>query len=121
MNNRRTARIMDIKNIDIYNLPKWFSDLLEEVDLLCEEALAGSVSYQKIKEERYCLLNQYSFLLKLVDKDKITEPLELTLEETNALSRFFVLEYDKARTENIQLYLLGGSHVLKLLRALGGI
>ena len=87
MNNRRTARIMDIKNIDIYNLPKWFNDFLEEVDLLCEEALAGSVSYQ-IKEERCCLLNQYDFLLKLVDKDKIAEPLELTLEETNAFSRF---------------------------------
>lgn len=121
MNNRRADRGMDIKNIDLYNLPKWFSYLLEEVDLLCEEALAGSVSYQKIKEERCCLLNQYSFLLKLADKDKIAESLELTQEETDALSRFFALEYDKARIENIQMYLLGGSHVMKLLWALGEI
>lgn len=49
LDNRRADRGMDIKNIDIYNLPKWFSDLLEEVDLLCEEALADSVSYQKLK------------------------------------------------------------------------
>lgn len=121
LDNRRAGRGMDIKNIDLYNLPKWFSGLLEEVDFLCEEALAGSVSYQKLKEERCCLLNQYDFLLKLADKDKIAEPLELTQEETDALSRFFALEYDKARTENIQMYLLGGSHVLKLLRALEGI
>ncbi len=121
LDNRRADRGMDIKNIGLYNLPKWFSYLLEEVDLLYEEALADSVSYQKIKEKRCCLLNQYSFLLELTDKDKIAEPLELTQEETDALSRFLVLEYDKARTENIQMYLLGGSHVLKLLRALGGI
>ena len=121
MENGRADSGTDITNIDLYNLPKWFSDLLEEVDLLCEEALAGSVSYQKLKEERCCLLNQYDFLLILADKDRIAEPLELTQEETDALSRFFALEYDKARTENIQMYLLGGSHVLKLLRTLEGI
>ena len=36
MDNRRADRGMDIKNIDLYNLPKWFSDLLEEVDFLYE-------------------------------------------------------------------------------------
>ena len=34
MGNAKGATIMDIKNIDIYNLPKWFSDIIEEVDIL---------------------------------------------------------------------------------------
>lgn len=48
--------VMDIKNIDIYNLPRWFSDIIAEVDILCEEALRSSVSYSKITEERYAYL-----------------------------------------------------------------
>lgn len=26
-------KIMDIRNIDIYNMPKWLSNIMEEVDL----------------------------------------------------------------------------------------
>lgn len=110
--------VLDIKNIDIYNLPKWFSDIIEEVDILCEEALRSSVSYSRITEERYSILDKYDFISRLADDGVIEEPMELTAGETKALSRFFTLEIEKARAESIQMYLLGGSHIFKLLRAL---
>ena len=109
---------MNIKNIDIYNLPVWFSNIIEEADILCEEALKESVFYNMIIEERSSLLDRYGFISKLKDNDMITEPLKLTYEETKVLSRFFALEYDKARAESIQMYLLGGKHVFKLLQTL---
>lgn len=118
MKNAKGATIMDIKNIDIYNLPKWFSDIIEEVDILCIEALEGSVSYNKVTEEWYRILNRYRFISKLMDEDITEEPMDLTAEETKALSRIFALERDKARAESIQMYLLGCSHIFKLLRAL---
>ena len=67
---------MDIKNIDIYNLPKWFSDIIEEVDILCEEALRSSVSYSRITEERYSILDKYDFISRLTDDGVIEEPME---------------------------------------------
>ena len=118
MGNAKGATIMDIKNIDIYNLPKWFSDIIEEVDILCEEALRSSVSYSRITEERYKILDKHDFISKLTDDGGVDEPMELTARETKALSRFFALEYDKARAESIQMYLLGCSHIFKLLRVL---
>ena len=109
--------VMDIKNIDIYNLPRWFSDIIAEVDILCDEALSSSVSYSRIAEERYGILHKYDFISKLDDGD-MEEPLELTAGETKALSRFIALEHDMARAESIQMYLLGCSHIFKLLRTL---
>ena len=109
---------MDIKNIDIYSLPKWFSDIIEEVDILCEEALRNSVSYSKITEERYRILDKHGFISRLTDDGVVDEPMELTAGETKLLSRFFALEYDKARAESIQMYLLGCGHIFKLLRTL---
>ena len=53
-----------------------------------------------------------------MDEDITEEPMDLTAEETKALSRIFALERDKARAESIQMYLLGCSHIFKLLRAL---
>lgn len=118
MKNAKGANIMDIKNIDIYNLPKWFSDIIAEVDILCIEALESSVSYNKVTEEWYRILNRHRFISKLMDEDIAEEAMDLTAEETKALSRIFALERDKARAESIQMYLLGCSHIFKLLRAL---
>ena len=115
---QKGAIAMDIRNIDIYNLPKWFSDIIEEIDILCEEALRSSVSYSKITEERYRILDKHDFISRLTDDGGVEEPMELTAGETKALSRFFTLEYDKARAESIQMYLLGCSHIFKLLRML---
>ena len=80
--------------------------------------MEGSVSYNKVTEEWYRILNRYRFISKLMDEDITEEPMDLTAEETKALSRIFALERDKARAESIQMYLLGCSHIFKLLRAL---
>lgn len=40
-------------------------------------------------------------------EDIAKEAMDLTAEETKALSRIFALERDKARAESIQMYLLG--------------
>lgn len=109
---------MDIKNIDIYNLPKWFGEIIEEADILCEEALRSSVSYSRIIEERYSILDEHSFISRLADDGGVGEPMELAAGEIKALSRYLTLENDKARTESIQMYLLGCSHIFKLFRAL---
>lgn len=118
MQDKKGGIAMDIKNIDIYNLPKWFSDIIEEVDILCEETLRSSISYSKITKERNSILDKHDFISRLTDDGVVEEPMELTAEETKALSRFFELEYGKARTESIQMYLLGCSHIFKLLRTL---
>lgn len=47
--------------------------------------------------------------------------MELSVEETKALSRYISLENDKAKAERIQMYLLGCSHIFKLLRMLEGM
>lgn len=109
---------MNLKNIDIYDLPVWFGSIIEEVDILCAESLGESVSYHKITEERFRLLERHRFLTKLADNDGLDEPLKLTDEETKALSRFFALEYDKARAESIQMYLLGAKHIIRVLQSL---
>lgn len=111
-------KIMDIKNINIYNMPKWFSNIMEEVDLLCKEALESSVSYNKITEEQYRIVDRHRFVSKLAVSDTVEESMELSAEESKALSRFISLENDKAKAEGIQMYLLGCSHIYKLLRSL---
>lgn len=118
MEDKKGGIAMDIKNIDIYNLPKWFRDIIEEVDILCDEALESSVSYNKITEERHSILGKHSFILRLIDDVDVEEPMELSAGETKALSRFFALENDRTRAESIQMYLLGCSHIYKLLWAL---
>lgn len=81
------------------------------------EALRSSISYSRITEECYSILNKYNFILRLDDGD-MEEPIELTAEETKALFRFIALKHDKARAESIQMYLLSCSHIFKLLRTL---
>lgn len=44
--------------------------------------------------------------------------MELSVEETKALSRYILLENDRAKAVRIQAYLLGCSHILRLLRTL---
>lgn len=121
MKDDKRDKIMDIKNIDIYNMPKWFSSIMEEVDLLCKEALESSVSYNKIIEEQYRIVDRHRFIYRLMDDESVDESVKLSVGEIEALSRFISLEDDKARAENIQMYLLGCSHIYKLLRTLGGI
>lgn len=44
--------------------------------------------------------------------------MNLTVSELEALSRFWRLETDWKDMENLQMYLLGGRHMLELLQLL---
>ncbi|MGI6094925.1 MAG: hypothetical protein ACOYBL_05770 [Lachnospiraceae bacterium] len=45
-------------------------------------------------EEVHELLDKHRFLSTIADSDEIVEPMNLSLEETEALSRFWALEVD---------------------------
>ena len=88
---------MKIEDIDIYHLPLWACAVVDEIDKL---------------------LFKYPFISKLIDRDEIEEPMDLTLEQTKALSRFLALDADREDYERIQLYLMGCQHTIEVLQLL---
>lgn len=111
---------MRISEIDLYHLPGWMNAVFEQVEKQCEEELEWeSETYRKIIKEEHTLLDQYSFLSTLVDGDKITENMELTVEEVRALSRFLALEDDRREIEAMKYFLLGGREVVEMMELLG--
>ena len=49
---------------------------------------------------------------------KSKTPMDLTLEQTKALSRFLALDADREDYERIQLYLMGCQHTIEVLQLL---
>lgn len=64
------------------------------------------------------ILDKYRFISTIIDGDTITKPMNLTVSELEALSRFWRVETDRKDMENLQMYLLGGRHMLELLQLL---
>ena len=64
------------------------------------------------------MLNE-RFLSTIADSDEIVEPMNLSLEETKALSRFWALEVDRMSMEMVQMYLLGCRSMWELMELLG--
>ena len=64
------------------------------------------------------LLFQYPFISKLIDRDEIEEPMELSIKKAKALSRFLALDADREDYERIQLYLMGCQHTIEMLQLL---
>lgn len=100
---------MKIEDMDIYHLPLWIYAVEDEISEGCKNQLKVSPEYCRIEEESNKLLFNYPFISKLIDRDEIKEPLNLTLEQTKALSRFLALDSDREDYERIQLYLMGVS------------
>lgn len=110
---------MKIDDIDIYHLPKWLEGIFEGVESLCHETLKKeSEAYRKILNETDDLLERHRVISTNVDGDKINEPLELSVEEAKALSRFCHLESNRKELEAIQIYLIGAKHMLELMELL---
>ncbi len=108
---------MKLKNFTTYDLPLWLNAAVEELEHRCiEELKEENLFYNEVLEESSKLLKQYRFLSTLSDRDPVTEPMELSLEETKALSRFLILENDRRDMESIQAYLLGFRHALEVLQ-----
>ena len=109
-----------IDDIDIYNLPRWLEGIFEEVERICYETLEEeSEFYKRVLEETHELLDKYDFLSTIADNDEIREPMNLSITEVQALSRFWVLETDRMSMEMVQMYLLGCRHMWELMELLG--
>ena len=109
---------MKIEDIDIYHLPLWACAVVDEISEGCKNRLKVSPEYSRIEKESDKLLFKYPFISKLIDRDEIEEPMELTLEQTKALSRFLALDADREDYERIQLYLMGCQHTIEVLQLL---
>ena len=110
---------MKMKDFTTYDLPLWLNTAVEELEHRCiEELKEENIFYNEVLEESSKLLEQYRFISSLSDRDPVAEPIELSLEETKALSRFLALENDRRDMESIQAYLLGCRHVLEVLQLL---
>ena len=109
---------MKIEDIDIYHLSLWACAVVDEISEDCKNRLKVSLEYSRIEEESDKLLFKYPFISKLIDRDEIEEPMDLTLEQTKALSRFLALDADREDYERIQLYLMGGQHTIEMLQLL---
>ena len=110
---------MKIENVDIYDLPIWACAVVDEISETCKNWLKSSPEYSRILKESDELLFKYPFISTLIDRDKIEEPMDLTLKQAKALSRFLALDADREDYERIQLYLMGCQHTIKALQLLG--
>ena len=109
-----------IDDIDIYKLPRWLEGIFEEVERICYETLEEeSEFYNGVLQETHELLDKYGFLSTIADNDEIREPMNLSITEVQALSRFWLLETDRMSMEMVQMYLLGCRHMWELMELLG--
>ncbi len=76
---------MKMKDFTTYDLPLWLNAAVEELERRCiAELKEENLFYKEVLEETSKLLNQHRFISTLADKDPITEPMNLSLEETKA-------------------------------------
>lgn len=107
---------MTLKNFDVHNAPLWLNFVLKEVEQQCWSELKNdSESYQKILAESSDILDEHLFISNIIDGDPITEPMDLSVEEVRALSRFYVLECDRRDLQALEMYLLGCRHALEVM------
>ncbi len=107
---------MRIDDIDIYKLPRWLEGIFEEVERICYETLEEeSEFYKGVLEKTHELLDKYDFLSTIADNDEIREPMNLSITEVQALSRFWLLETDRMSMERVQMYLVRCRHMWELM------
>ena len=75
---------MKIEDVDIYDLPIWACAVVDEISETCKNRLKSSPEYSRILKERDELLFKYPFISKLIDRDEINEPMELSIEKAKA-------------------------------------
>lgn len=109
---------MNLKDLNMADLPIWVDALMEDLERRRFQELKENRFYKEVLEEREELLEEHRFLETLTDRDKITEPMELSVEEAQALSRFLALESDKRDMESMGTYLLGCRYAVEALRML---
>lgn len=106
---------MKIEDVDIYDLPIWACAMVDEISEKCKKELKTAPEYSRILKESDELLFKYPFISTLIDRDKIEEPMKLSVKKARALSRFLALDADRENYERIQLYLMGCRHTLEIM------
>lgn len=109
---------MKIEDVDIYDLPIWACAVVDEISETCKNRLKSSPKYSRILKKSDELLVKYPFISKIIDRDEINEPIELSIEKAEALSQFIALDSDREEYERIQLYLMGCQHIIEVLQLL---
>lgn len=64
---------------------------------------------------------RHRFISRLAAGETVEESMELSAEEIKALFRYISLGKGRVKAVRIQAYLLGCSHIFRLLRTLEGI
>ena len=90
------------------------------MERICYETLEEvSKFYKEVLDETHELLDKYDLLSTIAENDEIRGPMNLSITEVKALSRFWVLETDRMSMEMVQMYLLGCRHMWEVTDLLG--
>ncbi len=113
---------MKLKDFTIYDTPLWLGMLLEQQEERCQRELrVSSKEYNEILKECSELMEKYPFIETMADNDELEEPLDLSGEETKALTRFLYLESERRSWEGVEMYLMGCHDTLGILQLVGMI
>ena len=107
---------MKMSDIDIYQLPIWLGMIVDEIQEKCrKELLKESPQFISMESESHEILEHFEFISTLIDRDKITEPMNIDVTEVKALSRFLALEEDMRELIQIKTYFMGCRHTIQFL------
>lgn len=111
---------MKMSDMDIYHLPEWFGKIVDEIEERGRnELVKESPQYAGMDEESSGILEHFEFISTLIDRDKITAPMDMGTTEAKALSRFLALDNDMDDFLRIKVYLMGWRHTILFLRLAG--
>lgn len=109
-----------MSDMNIYHLPEWLGKIVDEIEEKGrKELLKESPQYVQMEEESKGILEHFKFISTLIDRDKITSPMDMGTTEAKALSRFLALEHDMDDLMRIKIYLMGYRHTVQFLRLSG--
>ena len=81
----------------------------------CERLLQESPQFTELQREDHELLDEYPFLNMITDSNGVTKVLDLNYAETEALTKFCLVEEDINCWKRLQMYLLGIAHAMGII------
>ena len=81
----------------------------------CERLLQESPQFTELQREDHALLDEYPFLNMITDSNGVTKVLDLNYAETEALTKFCLVEEDINCWKRLQMYLLGIAHAMGII------
>ena len=84
----------------------------------CERLLQESPQFTELQREDHELLDEYPFLNMITDSNGVTKVLDLNYAETEALTKFCLVEEDINCWKRLQMYLLGIAHAMWIIELL---